>query len=246
MRSSPKIYHTAKPEPLKNLTSTKATIYEYTTIGLVVLIHFLDDHPRHVRYRETLRKNAGISEKRRERVDTGGGERKTRTFTLSAQRRDSGFDGGVRARTPPTTHRVQTTSTSRTEERRSRTPPPPPPARRTNLIRPSPHTSPPCHIKHVRPSTPPALLVPPAPPSSLPLPQVQREKYRHPSPPLPHAFKSRRERTPEQVQRSATRAEEREAWGRIRGVTPSTRFVSSFHFVVYVCCVLQEMGVDDW
>lgn len=40
------------PHPT-NPTPTKATIYQYTAIALVALIHLLDDHPRHIRHRET-------------------------------------------------------------------------------------------------------------------------------------------------------------------------------------------------
>jgi hypothetical protein len=45
--------------PLTNPTSTKATVYTYTCIALILLYQYLDDNPRHLRYRETQRKEAG-------------------------------------------------------------------------------------------------------------------------------------------------------------------------------------------
>jgi hypothetical protein len=44
-----------------NPTSTKATIYQYTVIALVVVYHLLDDHPRHIKYRETHGKSSTSS-----------------------------------------------------------------------------------------------------------------------------------------------------------------------------------------
>jgi hypothetical protein len=289
MRPIPQPHH----KPVTNPTSTKATIYEYTTIGLVVLIHLLDDHPRHIRYREALRKNADVSGERQEVVDRGG--ERTRGFTPPGPHIDRGGGSGRerRGRTPLPNIHTQTTSSYRTEERRPRTPPPPPPPRRTTSSRPVPRpslyylasrspppertrtanistsrasqyplphssapnkeqpqerkrqtppsppparrTNPPHRssspaptsyfIRHVRPSTPsrprPAntRYSPrrPYPRASSPHPTS-----RHPSPPLPSAFRTRRSSMPDQSPRSPTSRERREAWTRIRSVTPST------------------------
>ena len=50
-------------KPLTNPTPAKATFYQYTCIALVVLIHLLDDQPRHIRYRETHGKGSSASAK---------------------------------------------------------------------------------------------------------------------------------------------------------------------------------------
>jgi hypothetical protein len=289
MRPIPQPHH----KPVTNPTSTKATIYEYTTIGLVVLIHLLDDHPRHIRYREALRKNADVSGERQEVVDRGG-ERRTRVFTPSGPHIDRGGGSGRerRGRTPPNIH-TQTTSSYHTEERRPRTPPPPPPPRRTTSSRliprpslyylasrpplpkltrsanistsrasqyppprssapnkerprerrlrtpPSPppprRTNPPRRssfppppsyfIRHVRPSTPsrpqPANTRS-SPRSPYPRASSPHHTSRPPSPPLPSAFRTRRSSTPNQPPGPPTSGERREAWTRIRSVTPST------------------------
>jgi hypothetical protein len=151
MRPSPKIYLTKFSKPLTTPTSPKAMIYKNTTIGLVVLIHLLDDLPRHIRYRETLQKNAAVSE--------GIGQKKTRLFTSYVPCRDSGCDGESKAQTPPDIHRAQIPSTYRTEERRPRKPPPLPPLRRTYLSRPSPPSSSSSlpYFRHIRPPTPKTL-----------------------------------------------------------------------------------------
>jgi hypothetical protein len=291
MRPIPQPHH----KPVTNPTSTKATIYEYTTIGLVVLIHLLDDRPRHIRYREALRKNVDVSGERREVVDRGG-ERRTRVFTPSGPHIDRGDDSGRerRGRTPPPNIHTQTTSSYRTEERRPRTPPLPPPPRRTTsshpILRPSlyylaarppppertrtanintsrasqysrprspvpnkeqpqerkrrtPPSPPPARrtnpprrssspvppsyfIRHVRPSTP-SQPQPANTRSSLPRHPYPRASSPHrtsrpPSPPLPSAFRTRRSSTPDQPLRPPTSGERREAWTRIRSVTPST------------------------
>ncbi|KAH4217626.1 hypothetical protein HBI06_211930 [Parastagonospora nodorum] len=53
-------------KPLTNPTSTKATLWVYTEIGLCVLMHLLNDHPKHIRYRENHKARAsGLTEKSR-------------------------------------------------------------------------------------------------------------------------------------------------------------------------------------
>jgi hypothetical protein len=278
-------------KPVTNPTSTKATIYEYTTIGLVVLIHLLDDHPRHIRYREALRKNADVSGERREVVDRGG-ERGTRVFTPSGPHIDRGGGSGRerRGRTPPPNIHTQTTSSYRTEERRLRTPPPPPPPprrttssrptprpslyylasrlpppertktanistsgasqyllprssapnkerpqerrprtppsppppRRTNLPRRSSSPAPPSYfIRHVRPSTPDRPQHANGSSNRAPRHPCSRTPQPNPSPPLPSAFRTRRSSTPDLPHRPPTLGERKEAWTRIRSVTPS-------------------------
>jgi hypothetical protein len=108
----------------------------------------------------------------------------------------------------------------RPQERRPRTPPSPPPPRRTNPPRRSSSPAPPSYfIRHVRPSTPdqPYHADSSSGPASRP-----RTLARTPSPPLPSAFRTRHSSTPERPHLPPTSRERREAWMRIRSVTPST------------------------
>jgi len=54
----PNMANPRAPAPLSNPTSTKATVYTYTCIALILLYKYLDDDPRHVRYRDAQRKTS--------------------------------------------------------------------------------------------------------------------------------------------------------------------------------------------
>jgi hypothetical protein len=53
MTSSQPHTRASAPETLDGSAITKVTLYQYTGIALAILYHLLDDHPRHIRYRET-------------------------------------------------------------------------------------------------------------------------------------------------------------------------------------------------
>jgi hypothetical protein len=101
----------SKPKPPTNPTTTKATIHQYTAIALVVLIHLLNDHPRHIRHREELRKNTRLNKERSETVDT-----RTRSWQYRSYSPPSPV---------PHKHRNKTTSPNGERRTRRRTSPPP-------------------------------------------------------------------------------------------------------------------------
>jgi hypothetical protein len=202
MQPSPHLHQSSKTKPLTNPTTTRATVYQYTAIALAVLIHILDDHPRHVRYREMQRSNVGLDRERREGIDRSGMGRGRRARTGLAGNND----------------RSQATCTTSSSSRRGRTSPSPTPR---NDRAQAAYTSSSNRTRGRTSSPAPNKYLFKAQHASSSSRTRGRPIFSSPPPP---PFQTRRPTTPDS--RAAylppTPRQKAQAWTRMRSVTPST------------------------
>jgi len=226
----------SKPPTEPNFT--KATVYACAEIGMCVLIHLLDDHPKHIRYREKQKARAsGLPEKSAEPESrhphaSSLPPRTQRDYQPREQRREE----RPRYEAPsPRNQRDYQPRTPTREEYQPRYEVPLPLPRRTAqpyLHRPS-YTEQPARL-FTRPS-PTSRSRPPTPPlsrrpsySELPPRLFTRPSptyhARPPTPPLPRHRSTlpRPPGAPSPSRQTQYREPSRhQAWTRIRSVTPS-------------------------